>query len=268
MKRSPCGISRRRVLPQDRFRATGHAFRRHGRRARRHAGRPRHELARVLGRCSFLCDGLAVRDQTQPLQAGNTIDVLPPFRRGMSPRCYVEPTHSSVPSAKTWRFHTGNRALMASTSCAQVANAAWRWSAATAATNAASPIFRTPMRWLAAMARVPRDCAATSATTSAMTSAADEWAESSNCTTCARCRGRESSRRTRRSLPPPDGSPAPGVRRAGSVDLSARHALPGSSLIQVRISHDHQLYSSGDSREVSGLTPCGRSRSINTLLPG
>jgi sulfur-carrier protein len=40
------------------------------------------ELARVLGRCSFLCDGLAVRDQTQPLRAGNTIDVLPPFAGG------------------------------------------------------------------------------------------------------------------------------------------------------------------------------------------
>jgi sulfur-carrier protein len=41
-----------------------------------------HELARVLLRCSFLCDGLAVRDQAQPLQAGNTIDVLPPFAGG------------------------------------------------------------------------------------------------------------------------------------------------------------------------------------------
>lgn len=40
------------------------------------------ELARVLGRCSFLCDGLAVRNQAQPLQAGNTIDVLPPFAGG------------------------------------------------------------------------------------------------------------------------------------------------------------------------------------------
>jgi sulfur-carrier protein len=40
------------------------------------------ELARVLLRCSFLCDGLAVRDQAQALQAGNTIDVLPPFAGG------------------------------------------------------------------------------------------------------------------------------------------------------------------------------------------
>ena len=36
-------------------------------------GRSR-ELARVLARCSFLCDGVAVRDQAQLLQAGNTID--------------------------------------------------------------------------------------------------------------------------------------------------------------------------------------------------
>ncbi len=40
------------------------------------------ELARVLSRCSYLCDGVAVRDQAQPLQAGNTIDVLPPFAGG------------------------------------------------------------------------------------------------------------------------------------------------------------------------------------------
>ena len=40
------------------------------------------ELARVLVRCSFLCDGVAVRDQAQLLHAGNTIDVLPPFAGG------------------------------------------------------------------------------------------------------------------------------------------------------------------------------------------
>jgi sulfur-carrier protein len=40
------------------------------------------ELARVLLRCSFLCDGMAVRDQAQPLRAGNTIDILPPFAGG------------------------------------------------------------------------------------------------------------------------------------------------------------------------------------------
>ncbi len=40
------------------------------------------ELAQVLDRCSFLCDGLAVRDPTRPLHSGNTIDVLPPFAGG------------------------------------------------------------------------------------------------------------------------------------------------------------------------------------------
>jgi sulfur-carrier protein len=45
-------------------------------------GGRRRELAHVLARCSFLCDGMAVRDQAQPLRAGNTIDVLPPFAGG------------------------------------------------------------------------------------------------------------------------------------------------------------------------------------------
>lgn len=40
------------------------------------------ELARVLARCSFLCEGVAVRDPAHLLQAGNTIDVLPPFAGG------------------------------------------------------------------------------------------------------------------------------------------------------------------------------------------
>ena len=44
-------------------------------------GRSR-ELSRVLLRCSFLCDGIAVRDKAQRLQGGNTIDVLPPFAGG------------------------------------------------------------------------------------------------------------------------------------------------------------------------------------------
>ncbi|UXA06013.1 MoaD/ThiS family protein [Mycobacterium sp. SMC-2] len=39
-------------------------------------------LATVLSRCSYLCDGVAVRDETAPLHAGNTIDVLPPFAGG------------------------------------------------------------------------------------------------------------------------------------------------------------------------------------------
>jgi molybdopterin synthase sulfur carrier subunit len=44
------------------------------------AGTP--ELARVLLRCSFLRDGVAVRDRTQTLGPASTIDVLPPFAGG------------------------------------------------------------------------------------------------------------------------------------------------------------------------------------------
>ena len=39
-------------------------------------------LATVLNRCSYLCDGIAVRDETAALRAGDTIDVLPPFAGG------------------------------------------------------------------------------------------------------------------------------------------------------------------------------------------
>ncbi|GFG94503.1 MoaD/ThiS family protein [Mycobacterium timonense] len=39
-------------------------------------------LATVLSRCSYLCDGVAVRDETATLQSGDTIDVLPPFSGG------------------------------------------------------------------------------------------------------------------------------------------------------------------------------------------
>jgi sulfur-carrier protein len=39
-------------------------------------------LAEVLSRCSYLCDGIAVRDDTIALCAGNTLDVLPPFAGG------------------------------------------------------------------------------------------------------------------------------------------------------------------------------------------
>ncbi|MGA7135003.1 MAG: MoaD/ThiS family protein [Mycobacterium sp.] len=39
-------------------------------------------LIGVLPRCSFLCNGMAVRDGAQPLRAGDTIDVLPPFAGG------------------------------------------------------------------------------------------------------------------------------------------------------------------------------------------
>ncbi|WP_428343036.1 MoaD/ThiS family protein [Mycobacterium sp.] len=40
------------------------------------------ELARVLLRCSFLLDGIAVRDRGRALKTGNTVDVLPPFAGG------------------------------------------------------------------------------------------------------------------------------------------------------------------------------------------
>jgi molybdopterin converting factor small subunit len=39
-------------------------------------------LAAVLSRCSYLCDGVAVRDDSATLSAGGTIDVLPPFAGG------------------------------------------------------------------------------------------------------------------------------------------------------------------------------------------
>jgi sulfur-carrier protein len=43
-------------------------------------GNPR--LATVLGRCSYLCDEVAVRDTSTPLRSGQTVDVLPPFAGG------------------------------------------------------------------------------------------------------------------------------------------------------------------------------------------
>ncbi|WP_067967278.1 MoaD/ThiS family protein [Mycolicibacter icosiumassiliensis] len=39
-------------------------------------------LASVLSRCSFLRDGVAVRDREAALQPGETVDVLPPFAGG------------------------------------------------------------------------------------------------------------------------------------------------------------------------------------------
>jgi sulfur-carrier protein len=39
-------------------------------------------LARVLGSCSLLLEGLAVHDRDQPLCDGATLDVLPPFAGG------------------------------------------------------------------------------------------------------------------------------------------------------------------------------------------
>lgn len=43
---------------------------------------PGSRLATVLRRCSYLCDGIAVRDETKALRSGDTIDVLPPFAGG------------------------------------------------------------------------------------------------------------------------------------------------------------------------------------------
>jgi molybdopterin converting factor small subunit len=40
------------------------------------------ELALVLQKCSYLCDGVAVRDRTTVLQPHQTLDVLPPFAGG------------------------------------------------------------------------------------------------------------------------------------------------------------------------------------------
>lgn len=39
-------------------------------------------LAHVLSRCSYLCDGIAVRDHATVLHPGSTVDVLPPFAGG------------------------------------------------------------------------------------------------------------------------------------------------------------------------------------------
>jgi molybdopterin converting factor small subunit len=39
-------------------------------------------LGAVLARCSFLVDGLVCHDPAEPLPAGATIDVLPPFAGG------------------------------------------------------------------------------------------------------------------------------------------------------------------------------------------
>lgn len=40
------------------------------------------ELAKVLARCSYLRDGVAVRDKNVVLQTRETVDVLPPFAGG------------------------------------------------------------------------------------------------------------------------------------------------------------------------------------------
>ena len=43
---------------------------------------PGTHLAKVLSRCSYLCEGIAVRDETKALRSGDMIDVLPPFAGG------------------------------------------------------------------------------------------------------------------------------------------------------------------------------------------
>ncbi len=40
------------------------------------------DLALVLQKCSYLCDGYAVRDPGTKLRAHQTLDVLPPFAGG------------------------------------------------------------------------------------------------------------------------------------------------------------------------------------------
>jgi molybdopterin synthase sulfur carrier subunit len=40
------------------------------------------ELAKVLSRCSYLCDGIAVRNLGMTLGDAQTVDVLPPFAGG------------------------------------------------------------------------------------------------------------------------------------------------------------------------------------------
>jgi molybdopterin converting factor small subunit len=40
------------------------------------------DLARVLERCSYLLDEVAVRDPTAPVRSASTLDVLPPFAGG------------------------------------------------------------------------------------------------------------------------------------------------------------------------------------------
>ncbi len=40
------------------------------------------EMALVIQKCSYLCDGVAVRDRAIVLRAHQTLDVLPPFAGG------------------------------------------------------------------------------------------------------------------------------------------------------------------------------------------
>ncbi len=40
------------------------------------------EMALLLQKCSYLCDGVAVRERSGVLRTGQTLDVLPPFAGG------------------------------------------------------------------------------------------------------------------------------------------------------------------------------------------
>ena len=55
------------------------------------------ELTRVLARCSFLLDSVAVHDRAAPLPAGAELDVLPPSPAadGDSPRPRLRPVRAS-----------------------------------------------------------------------------------------------------------------------------------------------------------------------------
>jgi molybdopterin synthase sulfur carrier subunit len=47
-----------------------------------HLGERDAGLGKVLSRCSYLCDGIAVRDLGMALGDAQTVDVLPPFAGG------------------------------------------------------------------------------------------------------------------------------------------------------------------------------------------
>jgi molybdopterin synthase sulfur carrier subunit len=47
-----------------------------------HLGERNPALGKVLSRCSYLCDGIAVRDLGLTLGDAQTVDVLPPFAGG------------------------------------------------------------------------------------------------------------------------------------------------------------------------------------------
>ena len=102
--------------------------------------------------------GTAAADASAPLlvpgAAGPRPGSLP------TPHRLSKALRPSSPTRRSRRRRTGAStpvaaALTASTSRAQVSNAAPRWSAATAATRAASPMCSVPTRWLAAIARTP-----------------------------------------------------------------------------------------------------------------